>query len=125
MLDRMDSITSYEFHKIFDRASDFIDFKGKFTVEAIETELLKARNRCRKLRRKAETSRDRAKFRRAAISYGNLLEYDFASRLIREAVSNPNGIIGMTLKHGKDQAKQRILAQKRAQIRNRLPRRFR
>lgn len=120
----MDSISSYEFHKIFDRASDFIDFKGKFTVEAIEAELLKAREKCKKLRRKAETARERAKFRRAALSYGNLLEYGFASRAVQEAAINPKGIVGMTLKHGKAEAKKRILAQKRAQIRMRFGTRF-
>lgn len=116
----MDSISSYEFHKIFHRVSDYIDLKGKFTVEEIEEELRKARRKCENLRRKAETFQDRAKFKRAAIGYGNLLEYGFASRVVHEASANPKGIVGMTLKYGKKEAKRRILAQKRAQIRMKL-----
>ena len=113
----MDSISSYEFHKIFSRVSDFIDFKGKFTVKEIEEALLKAREKCKRLRREAETAQERAKFKRAAIRHEHLLEYGFADRAVYEASRNPKGIVAMTLKHGKKEAKRRILAQKRARIR--------
>jgi hypothetical protein len=121
----MDSLSSPEFHKIFNRVTEYIDLKGKFMVEEIEEELRKAREKCLKLRRKAETSQDRAKFKRSAIGYGNLLEYGFSSRVVYEANVNPKGIVAMTLKYGKKVAKRRILAQKRAQIRFNVKRRRR
>jgi hypothetical protein len=119
----MDSISSYEFHKIFVRVCGFIDFKGKFTVEEIEEELTKAGEKCKRLRRKAETAEERAKLKRAAISYGHLLEYGFAERAMHEASANPKGIVGMTLKYSYKEAKRKILAQKRARIRMKLRRR--
>jgi hypothetical protein len=119
----MDAISSFEFHKIFVRVCGFIDFKGKFTVEQIEEELRKARKKCERLHREAENASERAKFKQAAIGYGNLLQYDFASRAIYEANRNQNGVVAMTLRHGYKEAKRRILAQKRAQIRARLRRR--
>jgi len=119
----MDAISSFEFHKIFVRVCGFIDFKGKFTVEQIEEELRKARKKCERLRRDAESTQERAKFKQAAIGYGNLLQYDFAGRAIYEANANPKGIVAMTLQHGYKEAKRRILAQKRAHIRSRLRRR--
>lgn len=121
----MDSISSAEFHKIFNRVTEYIDLKGKFTVEEIEEELRKARKKCLKLRRKAETSQDRAKFKRAAIGYANLLEHDFASRVVYEAKVNPKHLVDMTLRYGKKEAKRRILAQKRAKIRISVRRRRR
>jgi len=113
----MDSVTRPEFHKIFRRVAGYIDLKGKFTEEAIEEELVKARDKCLKLRRKAETQQESAKFKRAAMGYDRLLEHGFAARAIYEANRNLRGIIAMTLKHGYKEAKKRILAQKRAEIR--------
>lgn len=119
----MDTLPSYEFHDIFDRTSDYIDLKGKCTVKEIEKELAKARKKCIDLRRNASNPRDRGKLKRAAIRYRILLEHGFADRTIREARNNPKGIIGMTLRYGKADARRRILAQKRTQIRSRLRRR--
>ena len=101
----MDSISSPEFHKIFNRVTEYIDLKGKFTVEEIEEELRKARKKCLKLRRKAETSQERAKFKRAATGYGNLLEHGFAARSVYEANASPKGIVAMTLRYGKKRSK--------------------
>lgn len=120
---KMDSISSYEFHKIFNRVTDYIDLQGKLSEGEIEKELVKASKKCRRLRRKAETAQERAKLKRAAIGYDRLIEYDFPRRVIREAIMDPKGLVSMTLRYGKKEAKRRILAQKRAQIRSRLGRR--
>lgn len=115
----MDNIPRYEFYAIFVRIMMYLNLKGKFTAEAINEELREAIERCRKLARKAETATERNKLKHAAIGYGRLIEYGFPERVIREARMDPYGIIGMTLKYGAPEAKRRILAQKRAQIRSR------
>ena len=43
----MDSISSYEFHKIFDRVSGNINLQGKLSVNDIDKELVKAREKKR------------------------------------------------------------------------------
>jgi hypothetical protein len=121
----MDSVPRYEFYAIFVRVALFLNLKGKFTAEAIAEELENAIDKCRRLARKADTVSERNKLKRAALGYGRLIEYGFHDRVIREARMNPNGIIGMTLKHGYAEAKNRILAQKRAKIRSKLKRKKR
>jgi len=121
----MDSVPRYEFHGIFHRVVRYIDLKGKFTSEAIAEALREAIEKCRKLRRKAETAAERNRLKHAAIGYARLIEYGFPERVIREANLNPSGIVGMTLKYGAVEAKKRILAQKRAEIRSRLRRKRR
>ena len=109
----MDSVSDYEFHEIFQRVTDYIDLQGKFTPEEIDRELERARVKCKKLYRNAENRRQQIRFKRAAMGYARLLEYDFASRVLREARTNPKGIIGMTLVYGVTEARRRILAQER------------
>ena len=113
----MDSIPSYEYESIFYRAADSVDLKGKFTVRAIEDELVRARERCRRLYGRAETSRQRIRLKLAITQLNRLLEYGFAQRAIYEANINPRGLVAMTLKYGKAEVKRRILAQRRANIR--------
>jgi hypothetical protein len=121
----MDSIPNYEFYNIFDRVSDKVNLKGKFSVEEIEEALARSREHCRKKYEGAETQKERAMFKNASTRYSRLMEYGFAQRVIQEAVKNPRGIIAMTLKYGKTEAGQRILAQKRTQMRMRFKRQYR
>jgi hypothetical protein len=120
----MDSVPRYEFYGIFGRLPKTFNIKSKCTEEEIEDELIKTRDKCLRKAKKAETSKDRAKFKRAAIHYNNLIEHGFAARVLYEARINPKGLIGMSLKYGIPEAKERILAQKRAQIRSRFGRRY-
>lgn len=113
----MDSIPSYEFHEIFDRTTDVLDLEGKGTVSEIERALWRVREYCRRRYQRAETSRERARFKTAAVNYDNLLRYGFARRVIREAVSDPNGVIASTLRFGKIEARRRILAQRTTRTR--------
>ena len=113
----MDTLPLLEFLAIFVRLSSIIDLKGKFTEAQIENELYKARKRSLKMAKKANTHHQRAKWKRIAIGYQQLMEYSFARRVIREANRDPNGRVGMTLRFGYQDAKKRMLAQKRAKIR--------
>ena len=113
----MDSISAYEFHCIFNRTSDTVDLKGKLSVQAIEEEMAKARESCRKRYGRAESSRERRRLKTSVIQLGHLVDYGFARRAIFEGVRNPSGLIALTLNYGKIEAKRRILAQRRAQIR--------
>jgi hypothetical protein len=113
----MDSISSYEFHKTFDRVSSRINLQGKTSANAIDRSLVNARENAKYYYRKTTNPRLRAHYKNAIIGYGSLLHYRFSDRTIKEAIKNPNGIVAMTLKYGKIEAKRRILAQKRAQSR--------
>lgn len=114
----MDSISSYEFHAIFNRTSDTVDLKGKLSVASIEEEMAKARESCRKRYGRAESSRERRRLKTSIVQLGHLVDYGFARRAIYEGVRDPSGLIAMTLRYGKIEAKRRILAQRRAQIRS-------
>ncbi len=108
---------NYEFADIFDRTTDNVDLKGKLTELEIEKALLQARESCRRRYHNAQTERERIQFKNAKVRYDNLLQYGFARRAIHEASLEPQGFISMTLQFGKVEAKRRILAQKRSQIR--------
>jgi hypothetical protein len=113
----LDSLPLLEFLAIFVRLSSIIDLRGKFTEAQIENELYKARKRSLKMAKKANTYQQRAKWKRIAGGYRQIIDYGFARRAIREANRDPNGRIGMTLRFGHQEAKKRMLAQKRAKIR--------
>jgi hypothetical protein len=59
--------------------------------------------------KKAKTVQERAKFKREALQYDNLIRHNFAPRVLYEAGFNPRGLIGMSLRYGIADAKQRIL----------------
>jgi hypothetical protein len=113
----IDSISSYEFSKIFDRTTDYVDLEGKGTVSEIEKTLWRVREYCRQRYQKAETAAERARFKAAKMAYDNLLQHGFARRAIREALLEPEGFVALTLRFGKVEAKQRSLAQRRTQAR--------
>jgi hypothetical protein len=113
----MDSISSYEFHAIFDRVTDKISLQGKFTPEDIAQQLNETKKKCERQRHRTAKPRLRAKLRQEAIQYRNLIDYGFPERVITEAIVKPKGIIAMTLKYGKTNARQIILSRKKTQIR--------
>jgi hypothetical protein len=116
----MDNISSPEFHAIFHRVN--VDLKGAFTVENINKRLYDAKLKCIRKRSFAKTQSERSKLKRSTIFYDRLRENGFAERTLREALKRPKGIIAMTLKHGKEEAKRRILAQRKVSIRIRRQR---
>ena len=121
----MDSISSPEFAEIFDRTTDNVNLCGKTSSEAIAEKLNNIKNKCLEMRRIAKTSKARGKLKRTALQYQNLIDYDFPERTIREARAKPNGIVAMTLQYGKAEARARILARKKTQIRVRRRPEFR
>lgn len=117
----MDSIPSYEFHRIFEQVSDDIDLTGKTTAVQIERELVKNREYCLRKYERATSAKERAMYITYAVRFNQLIEQGFAERTIREASKDPNGFIAVTLKYGISAARLRkLLAQKRAQNRMRL-----
>jgi hypothetical protein len=108
----MDNISEYEFAEIFDRISSVIDLQGKLTVHAINAEIVKARDQCRKRYFEAETMQERHRCKAELVRYNNLLFNGFANRTIKEAMNEPNGFIAMTLRFGKLETKRRLLAQR-------------
>jgi len=119
----MDSISRPEFGYIFDRVSKNIDLKLCLTAQVIEEELKDARDRSR-VKYKTARASDYARTREKAAEFGReaewldtLIEHDFAGRAVFEAHREPKGIIALTLIHGRQMARQRILAQKRAALR--------
>jgi hypothetical protein len=113
----MDNVSSYEFGKIFDRTTDYIDLEGKGTVSAIERALWRAREYCRRRYQRAETEAQRARFKAAKMAYDNLLQHGFARRAMREALREPEGFVALTLRFGKAEARRRLLAQSRTKAR--------
>jgi hypothetical protein len=114
---KMDYISSPEFAAIFDRTSDKVNFQGRFSSDAIAEKLNNVKKKCLEMRQVAKSSKVRNRLKRTAMLYQNLIDYGFPERTIREARAKPNGIIAMTLKCGKADAKARILARKKTQIR--------
>ena len=118
--DALDSIPRYEFHEIFDRVSANIDLEGCTSALAIEEKMEEVRGKCKAKSKINRTKTGRARYGRRASWLDNLIENDFAGRTIFEARSNPRGLIALTLTYGRQEAQQRILAQRKAAIRSRL-----
>jgi hypothetical protein len=113
----MDSIASYEFHKIFNRVSSRINLQGKTSANAIDQSLVTARDNCKRNYRETTNPILRVRLKNAVVGYNNLLFYRFSNRAMKEAIENPSGIIALTLRFGKIEAKRRILAQRNTQTR--------
>jgi hypothetical protein len=125
MRSRMDDIEIFVFYLTFDGVSDVIDFRGKDTAEKIEAEFRKAKRKYEWYSRIAEKSQERENLKQVAANYAGLLKNDFASKMIVQTQEKPEGLIAMTLKYGKKQAKQKIfadmMAQHRKELRKRIP----
>jgi hypothetical protein len=113
----MDSISSYEFHKIFDRVSGNINLQGKLSANDIDKELVKAREQCKKRYFGAETPQERTRYKAAVVGYSNLLHHRFSNRVVDEALADPRGLIATTLIYGKIEARRRLEAQRRSRMR--------
>jgi hypothetical protein len=113
----MDEMPDPEFHELFDRTTNYIDLRGKVTVNQISKELWKAREQCKSLYLRAKNMYERANYRNAIAGYDNLIRYGFANRTIKEALANPRGFIANTLIYGKIEAKRRLDAQRRSRMR--------
>lgn len=110
----MDSISSPELTRIFDRVSLTIEMKGAYNAAAIENRLKIARHMCKTRTKIAETVEERKRFGFQAQEYDKLIEHNFAERVIFEAIMRPKGIVSQTLLYGREEAQRRMRAQRRA-----------
>lgn len=115
----MDSVPSYEFHKIFRRVSYDVNLKGAFTPENIEKRLENAQEGFQSEAKRASTKTGRKRLRKKAKALENLQETNFAEKAIVEAIANPYGIVSLTLHYGRRKAEEMKLAFERARIRRR------
>jgi hypothetical protein len=110
----MDSISSPELARIFDRVNLTIDMKGAYNAAAIENRLKIAKHMCKTNAKIAETVTERKTYAFRAEEYDKLIEHNFAGRVIFEAIMHPRGIISQTLLYGTEEAERRMQAQRRA-----------
>jgi hypothetical protein len=115
----LDSISRPEYTGIFCRFSMDVDLKGATNAMAIENRLKVARAESKARAKAAKVTLGKQFYGFKAEQFDKLIEHDFAGRAIFEAMRDRKGIIALTLIYGRQEAKQRILAQKRAAIRAR------
>lgn len=113
----MDSIPSYEFHKIFRRLSYDVNLKGALTPDEIDARLSKARKRFKAKAEEADIRGERKRLYKKAKAIEILQERDFAQRTIAEAVTNRYGIVSLTLRFGRERAEEMKLAMERSRLR--------
>lgn len=125
----METVLSREFGELFDRLSGQIDLQGCTTAALLEAKLIEVRDMHKtqyNIAKESVHARVRAKaavYARKAEQLDTLIENNFAGRTIYEAGKNPRGMIAMTLKYGKQEARRRILARQRAELRYTLAQR--
>jgi hypothetical protein len=115
----MDSVPSYEFHKIFRRLSYDVDLRGAFTPEEIDRRLDAVQGYFRNRARRAVSGSEKKRLHKKARAIENLQNKNFAERTIIEARSNRYGIVNLTLNYGRKKAEEIKLAFVRAQERSR------
>jgi hypothetical protein len=98
----MDFVTEKQFNFIFDRESGVIDFKGCKNEEDINRKLKQKAKQ--ELQTVAKNPIEKIKAQQRANYHLSLIP-GFAKRVIDEAIANPYGIFGLTLKYGRLKAK--------------------
>ena len=109
----MDFLADKEFHKLFDRISKIVDLKGAGTPQEINRRLNRKIKEYRYLPRKSQLAVFFARSRMPNLK--KLIFAGFGRRTIDEAVANPRGKIALTLKYGREKA--RDILRKRARRR--------
>jgi len=121
----MDSVPSYEFHKIFRRVSVNVNLKGAFTPEEIDEKLERAQKKFQIKAKRAATEAKKKRLYKKAKAIEILQDKNFSEKTIAEAISNRYGIVNLTLHYGREKAEEMKLAFERARIRRRGIRRRR
>ena len=111
----MDFIPDKEFHKIFNRVSKIVDLEGAGTPEEINERLNQKVAKDRYLSVKNELTLFHARGRTPKLK--KLISGGFARRTIDEAIANPRGKIALTLKYGRERAKDILLKRARRRLR--------
>jgi hypothetical protein len=105
---------------MFHRLSMDVDLTGLTSALAIELALKEARSISKAKYKICRTEAVRERHGKRAEFLDVLIEHDFGSRAIFESRVNPTGSIALTLKYGRQEA-DRIIAQRRAEMRMRIP----
>lgn len=113
----VDSIPSYEFHKIFRRVSYDVDLKGAFDPIEIDRRMEEAQKRFKAHAREAETETEKKRLYKKAKGLEILRDKGFPVQTIAEASENRHGIVNLTLQFGRKKAEEMKLAFERARIR--------
>lgn len=107
----MDFIPDKEFHRIFDRVSKIVDLKGAGTPQEINERLNRKIKEGRYLPRRSQLGLFLARSRIPNLK--RLIFAGFGRRTIDEGVARPQGIVALTLKYGREKAKDILLARAR------------
>ena len=110
----MDFIPDKEFHKIFNRVSKKVDLKGAGTPQEINRRVNRKIKELSYLSGKTPLAQFRAN--RQISHLRNLIAAGFARRTIDEAVAKPHGIVALTLKYGREKAKDILLDRARRRL---------
>lgn len=121
----MDSVPSYEFHKIFRRVSYDVNLKGAFTPEEIDERLERAQKEFQVKAKRAATEAKKKRLYKKGKAIEILQDKNFPEKTIAEAIRNRYGIVNLTLHYGRKKAEEMKLALERARIRRRGIRRRR
>jgi len=111
----MDFIPDKEFHEIFNRVSQRVDLKGTGTPAEINARLSQRIKAYVYLRRKKKLNPARA--RRNIYDLRRLIFAGFGRRTIDEAIAKPQGIVALTLRYGRENARGILLERQRRLLR--------
>lgn len=109
----MDTLPDYEFIEIFDRVSQVVHFGRSYSLQEVQKRI----KRILKLQKQAyQTAKRRSTVRRYRTDYRllrTLYRHGFPERIWDEAERNPGGIIDLTLRYGRDNARKIKLERER------------
>lgn len=111
----MDFMPDKEFHKIFNRISKIVDLKGAGTPQEINRRLNRKINEYRDLPRRTQLAVFFARSRMPNLK--KLIFAGFSRRTVDEAVANPRGEIALTLKYGRERARDMLRKRARRRLR--------
>ena len=101
-VDKLDTIPDREFMGIFMRASYNIDLEGAYTPEEVNRRIRAAVEGLRVLGERGYMNEKTAN--RKSTSLAKLVTADFGTRVVSEARRHPDGIVSLTLRHGRERA---------------------
>lgn len=110
----MDFMPDKEFHRIFERASVEVEFRGAGTPAEINERLNQKIESYKSLARNKQMSPSTA--RRRISNLKKLIFSGFGRRTIDEVIADPQGRIALTLRHGREKARDVLLARARGRI---------
>jgi hypothetical protein len=110
----MDFIPDKEFHQIFNRVSQRVNLKGAGTPAEINARLNQGIKEYRYLQKSNRLEQSQA--RRNISNLRKMIFAGFGRRTIDEAIANPQGKIALTLRHGRETARDILLRRARERI---------